>query len=46
VGEESGKGTPDVLTAHDRLSEGGLNFLGNLEGFDLPGGSPRCERRP
>ena len=36
VGEESGKGTPDVLTAHARLSEGGLNFVGNLEGFDLP----------
>ena len=36
VGEESGKGTPDVLTAHARLSEGELNFVGNLEGFDLP----------
>ena len=36
VGEESGKGTPDVLAAHERISEGGLNFVGNLEGFDLP----------
>ena len=37
VGEESGKGTPDVLTAHDRIAEaGGLNFVGNVEGFDLP----------
>ncbi len=36
VGVESGKGTPDVLKAHDRLAEGGLNFVGNLEGFDLP----------
>ena len=36
VGEESGKGTQDVLTAHERLAEGGLNFVGNLEGFDLP----------
>jgi glycerol-3-phosphate acyltransferase PlsX len=36
VGEEAGKGTPDVLTAHARLSEGELNFVGNLEGFDLP----------
>jgi phosphate acyltransferase len=36
VGEESGKGTPNVLTAHERISEGGLNFVGNLEGFDLP----------
>jgi phosphate acyltransferase len=37
VGEESGKGTPDVLTAHERLAGGGgLNFVGNVEGFDLP----------
>jgi glycerol-3-phosphate acyltransferase PlsX len=37
VGEESGKGTPGVLTAHDRIAEAGrLNFVGNLEGFDLP----------
>ena len=37
VGEESGKGTPDVLTAHDRLAEAGaLNFIGNVEGFDIP----------
>ena len=25
-----------MLTAHARLSEGELNFVGNLEGFDLP----------
>ena len=37
VGEESGKGTPDVLTAHDRIAEAGaLNFAGNVEGFDIP----------
>jgi len=36
VGEEAGKGTPGVLAAHERLAEGGLNFVGNLEGFDLP----------
>jgi len=37
VGEESGKGTPDVLAAHDRIAEaGGLNFVGNVEGFDIP----------
>src|SRR4051812_41949897 len=37
VGEESGKGTPGVLTAHDRISEAGaLNFAGNVEGFDIP----------
>jgi glycerol-3-phosphate acyltransferase PlsX len=36
VGEESGKGTPEVLAAHERLAEGTLNFTGNVEGFDLP----------
>jgi phosphate acyltransferase len=36
VGEESGKGTPGVLTAHARLADRDLNFIGNLEGFDLP----------
>jgi glycerol-3-phosphate acyltransferase PlsX len=37
VGVESGKGTPDVLAAHERIAEGVLNFIGNVEGFDLPG---------
>jgi glycerol-3-phosphate acyltransferase PlsX len=37
VGEEQGKGTPDVHEAHDRLAEGRLDFVGNVEGFDLPG---------
>jgi phosphate acyltransferase len=37
VGEESGKGTPDVLAAGERLADGRLDFVGNLEGFDLPG---------
>jgi glycerol-3-phosphate acyltransferase PlsX len=38
VGEESGKGTPDVLAARERIdAAGGLNFVGNVEGFDLPG---------
>jgi glycerol-3-phosphate acyltransferase PlsX len=36
VGEESGKGTPNVLAAHERLAGGPLNFVGNLEGFDIP----------
>ena len=36
VGEEAGKGTPDVLTAHERLAARDLNFIGNLEGFDIP----------
>ena len=36
VGEEAGKGTPDVLTAYERLAARDLNFIGNLEGFDIP----------
>jgi glycerol-3-phosphate acyltransferase PlsX len=36
VGEEAGKGTPDVVTAHERLAARDLNFIGNLEGFDIP----------
>jgi glycerol-3-phosphate acyltransferase PlsX len=39
VGEEQGKGTPDVLEAHERLAEGSLDFAGNVEGFDLPAAS-------
>ena len=39
VGEESGKGTADVLEAGERLAEGTLDFAGNVEGFDLPGGA-------
>jgi phosphate acyltransferase len=36
VGDEQGKGTPDVLEAGERLAGGGLDFVGNVEGFDLP----------
>jgi phosphate acyltransferase len=36
VGEESGKGTRDVIIAHEQIAAGDLNFVGNLEGFDLP----------
>ena len=36
VGEEQGKGTPDVLEAGERLQGGPLSFVGNVEGFDLP----------
>lgn len=39
VGEEAGKGTPDVLEARERLESAALNFAGNLEGFDLPAAS-------
>lgn len=38
VGEEARKGTPAVVTAHERLAQDRtLNFIGNVEGFDLPG---------
>jgi glycerol-3-phosphate acyltransferase PlsX len=38
VGEESGKGTPQVLAARRRIEDAdALNFVGNVEGFDLPG---------
>ena len=40
-GEEPGKGTPDVVAAHERLAAAGsahLNFAGNVEGTDLTGG--------
>jgi phosphate acyltransferase len=39
VGEEPGKGTPDVLAAHERIAASGLDFVGNVEGFDLPAAS-------
>jgi phosphate acyltransferase len=39
-GEEPGKGTPDVVAAHERLAaqDTPLNFVGNVEGSDLTGG--------
>ena len=37
VGEESSKGTPDVVEAHAALSAAqGIDFVGNVEGVDLP----------
>jgi glycerol-3-phosphate acyltransferase PlsX len=36
VGEEAGKGNEDVRAAHERLAAGQLEFVGNVEGFDLP----------
>ena len=39
VGEESGKGTPGLVEAGERLRGSSLNFAGNLEGFDLPAGT-------
>jgi glycerol-3-phosphate acyltransferase PlsX len=35
VGEEQGKGTPDVLEAGERLAGSSLAYVGNVEGFDL-----------
>jgi phosphate acyltransferase len=40
VGEESGKGTPAVVEAHEMLAAAeGIDFAGNLEGADLPSGA-------
>ena len=36
VGREAGKGSPEVLEAHGRLAGGSLNFVGSVEGYDLP----------
>ncbi len=37
VGEESSKGTPDVVEAHAALAAAqGIDFVGNVEGVDLP----------
>jgi phosphate acyltransferase len=40
-GEEPGKGTEDVVAAHAALREspGGLNFVGNIEGFAIGTGA-------
>ena len=38
VGEESSKGTPEVVEAHALLSGSGLNFGGNCEGRDALSG--------
>jgi glycerol-3-phosphate acyltransferase PlsX len=40
VGEESGKGRKEVVAAHARLTEAkGIEFVGNVEGRDLPAGA-------
>jgi phosphate acyltransferase len=37
VGEEAGKGREEVVTAHDALAAAkGIDFVGNVEGRDLP----------
>ena len=42
IGEESKKGTPDVVAAHERLASAqssSINFIGNVEGTDVTAGA-------
>ncbi|MEQ1504352.1 MAG: phosphate acyltransferase PlsX, partial [Myxococcota bacterium] len=38
-GTEASKGTPEIVEAHARLRASALNFVGNVEGLDIPRGS-------
>jgi len=42
IGEEPEKGNAAVKEAHQLLQSAGLNFIGNVEGRDLPSGA--CDR--
>ncbi len=44
IGEEAEKGNAVVKEANQLLQAAGLNFLGNVEGRDLPNGA--CDRGP
>jgi glycerol-3-phosphate acyltransferase PlsX len=44
IGEEPEKGNAVVKEAHEQLRDSGLNFVGNVEGRDLPAG--QCDRGP
>ena len=44
IGEEPEKGNAVVKEAHEQLRAAGLNFIGNVEGRDLPAG--QCDRGP
>ena len=44
IGEEPEKGNAVVKEAHEALRDAGLNFIGNVEGRDLPAG--QCDRGP
>jgi glycerol-3-phosphate acyltransferase PlsX len=44
IGEEPEKGNAVTKEAHQLLQSAGLNFLGNVEGRDLPAGA--CDRGP
>lgn len=39
VGAEEGKGNRQVKEAYDLLTQSGLNFIGNIEGFDVVAGN-------
>ena len=39
IGEETKKGTGDVVAAHEQLAGGPLDFAGNVEGGDLAAGA-------
>jgi glycerol-3-phosphate acyltransferase PlsX len=38
-GTEPGKGTAEIVAAHQLLDGGRLNFVGNVEGLDIPRGT-------
>ncbi len=38
-GTEPGKGTAEIVAAHELLRGGSLNFTGNVEGLDIPRGT-------
>lgn len=44
IGEEPEKGNAAVKEAHQLLLNAGLNFIGNIEGRDIPNGA--CDRGP
>jgi len=44
IGEEPEKGNSVVKEAHELLRAAGLNFIGNVEGRDVPAG--QCDRGP
>jgi glycerol-3-phosphate acyltransferase PlsX len=38
-GSEPGKGPPEIVEAHARLASSRVNFVGNVEGLDIPKGT-------
>jgi glycerol-3-phosphate acyltransferase PlsX len=44
IGEEAEKGNAAVIEAHKRIAGIGVNFIGNVEGRDIPRGE--CDRGP